>query len=217
MPPEPWGNGHEMSFAIVIFFGVFRLCNLGLFGEFCAELVREPGSGRPWGAESAVGELGPSTRSFVFGDPVPIILSAFERSSGVSLLAALSMSDFRTLVGSSLFFLLPSAPKKDRFFFSAAFLACRPDPMAAVGSSPEATRREPVASAAPSGLVLIGASLVPFIIAFEGAGTFSAELSSRSVESPSLMRRGMPRTGVSFVGSSSSLESAKRLLAAGRG
>lgn len=51
-----------------------------------------------------------------------------------------------------------------------------------------------------------------FGFAFDIAGDGSAELSSRSVESPSSIRRGIPRTGVR---SSSSLESMKRLLRGG--
>ena len=57
-------------------------------------------------------------------------------------------------------------------------------------------------------------SSVPLATALDlaGAECFSSELSSRSVESPSLVGRGIPRTGVRPFGSSSSLESAKRLL-----
>ena len=86
--------------------------------------------------------------------------------------------------------------------------------MTAVEPSPDGMRREPVASATPSGLVLIRA-VAPFILALEGSGTCSTELSERSVESPSSIRRGIPRTGVKSAGSSS-LESAKRLLRLGR-
>ena len=88
-------------------------------------------------------------------------------------------------------FLLPRPLKKDRFFFSfsAARLACKPVPIKAVGLSASGiARSEPVPRAAPS-----------------------AELSSRSVESPSSILRGIPLTGVKLAGSSSSLESAKRL------
>lgn len=83
-----------------------------------------------------------------------------------------------------------------------------------MGPSPEAARSEPVARAKPSGLVVAGA-LAPFVFGFEGVATLSTELSSRSVESPSSIRLGIPRTGVSSAGSSS-LESAKRLLRFGR-
>lgn len=86
--------------------------------------------------------------------------------------------------------------------------------MTTVGPSPEAARSEPLARAKPSGLVVAGA-LAPFIFGFEGVATFSIELSSRSVESPSSIRLGIPRTGVNSAGSSS-LESAKRLLRFGR-
>lgn len=85
--------------------------------------------------------------------------------------------------------------------------------MTAVGPSPEAARSEPVASAKPSGFV-VGELPAPLNFGFEGVAMFSTELSSRSVESPSSIRLGMPRTGVNSAGSSS-LESAKRLLRIG--
>lgn len=161
---------------------------------------------------SAFGELGPNTRSPLEG--MVACVSAFERSRAVSRREALSGSVLRTLDVSR--FLLPSDPKKDRFLFSlpAAFLAWRPEPMTAVGPSPEAARSEPVARANPSGLVVVEA-LAPFVFGFEGVATFSIELSSRSVDSPSSIRLGIPRTGVNSAGSSS-LESAKRLLKFGR-
>ena len=90
-----WGSGQGISFALFIGatpFGVLRLCNFGLFGEFCALLVREPKAGRgDWAIGSANGELGPRTRSLILVGLVPV-LSALERSRGVSLRAALSDS-----------------------------------------------------------------------------------------------------------------------------
>lgn len=161
---------------------------------------------------SAFGELGPNTRPTLEG--VVACASAAERSKAVSRRAAFSVSVLRTLDESR--FLLPSDPKKDRFLFSfsAAFLAWRPEPITAVGPSPEAARSEPVARAKPSGLIVAGA-LAPFSFGFEGEATFSTELSSRSVESTSSIRLGIPRTGVKSA-DSSSLESAKRLLRFGR-
>jgi len=85
--------------------------------------------------------------------------------------------------------------------------------MAVLGPSPDATWSEPVARARPSDFVS-EVGFIPFVFGFDGVGVFSTELSSRSVESPSSMRRGIPRTGVKLLGSSS-LESAKRLLWAG--
>lgn len=85
--------------------------------------------------------------------------------------------------------------------------------MAMVGPSPDATRSEPVARAKPSGFVpKVG--FVPLGFGFSSVGAFSTELSSRSVESPSSTRRGIPRTGAKLAGSSS-LESTKRLRCAG--
>lgn len=85
--------------------------------------------------------------------------------------------------------------------------------MALVGPSPDVTRSEPVASAKPSDFVS-NFLFVPLVFGCDGVGAFSTELSSSSVESPSSIRRGIPRTGVRLEGSSS-LESAKRLLWAG--
>lgn len=153
---------------------------------------------------SALGELGPSTRPPLEG--IAACVPAFERSKAVSVLLTVDESPF----------LLPNDPKNERFLFSfsAAFLTWRPEPITAMGASPEAARSEPVASAKPSGLV-VARPLAPFIFGFEGVAAFSTELSSRSVESPSSIRRGIPRTGVRSAGSSS-LESAKRLRRFGR-
>lgn len=78
-----------------------------------------------------------------------------------------------------------------------------------LGPFPVTTRSEPVARARPSGFVS-KVGFVPLVFGFDGVGAFSVELSSRSVESPSSIRRGIPRTGARLAGSSS-LESAKRL------
>lgn len=129
VPPGPCISGQVISLALLTegrLLGVLRLCNFGLFGEDCAVFVREPitGRGGVWATGSVIGELGPRIRSFIFVGLVPV-LSALERSRGVSLLAALSTSDLRTLEGSSAFLLLPKGLKKERFFFSfsAAFFA----------------------------------------------------------------------------------------------
>lgn len=143
------------------------------------------------------------------------LFSALLRSSGVSRRAGLSIPAF-TAFGPSFF--LPNKPKNEPFFlsFSAAFLAWRPVPISWVWWSvaDPGLRREPVARAAPSSLGTAGVGVL-----FVGRrGDFSGSLSSRSVESPSSILFGIPRTGVKFVGvligigSSSSLESAKRLL-----
>lgn len=90
--PGLCGSGHELSCALGTVFGVLRLCNLGLLGEFWAELIRGPIADRPVLAKgSAVGELGPKTRSH-FGAPVMSVLSCLERSGGLSILARLSIS-----------------------------------------------------------------------------------------------------------------------------
>lgn len=90
--PGLCGSGQEVSPALGTVFGVLRLCSLGLFGEFWAELVRGLMAGRPvMLTGSDVGELGPRNRSF-FGVPVVCIPSIFERSSGLSLVAMLSIS-----------------------------------------------------------------------------------------------------------------------------
>lgn len=90
--PGLCGSGHELPFALGTVFGVFRLCSLGPLGEFWAELIRGPIAGRPVPATgSAVGELGPRTRS-LFGAPMVSVFSGLERSSGLSLLARLPVS-----------------------------------------------------------------------------------------------------------------------------
>lgn len=174
---------------------MFLLCNFppgrcGALGEAVAA------------GEAGEGELGVRSRSALLG---------------VVRRAGLSMSVFAGF-GSSFF--LPNKPKNEPFFFSfsAAFLACRPVPNSGAWLSiPDpGPRREPVARAAPSsfGTAAVG------VVFFGRRGDFSLSLSSRSVESPSSILFGIPRTGVRVVaaligigmGSSSSLESPKRLL-----
>ena len=92
--PGLCGSGHELSFALGTVFGVLRLWSLGLFGEFWAELIRGPMKGRSVLATGfAVGDLGARTRS-PFGSPEVSVPSGFERSSGLSFLARLSVFAF---------------------------------------------------------------------------------------------------------------------------
>lgn len=83
--PEFCESGHDFSLTLGTVFGVLRRCNLGLFGEFCAELIRGPMTGRSiLFVVFVVGEFGPVA---AVGNA-----SVFDRSCRLVLVARPSVS-----------------------------------------------------------------------------------------------------------------------------
>lgn len=90
--PEFCGSGHDFSLALGTVFGVLRRCNLGLFGEFCAELILGPMTGRSvLGIVSVVDKFDPVKR-WLAGETVVGNVPVFDRSCGLVFAARLSVS-----------------------------------------------------------------------------------------------------------------------------